>query len=218
VRSRLRKIVLVLSLSLLPLQAHTEACAQERLIGSHSGFFVKNGLSTQFVAGALFGPVSWVHTHGTFNYAQTNLRFGWMATDPMKTKYFGRGNFELLFELTYSTIFRGAGTYLRGFTLLGRYNLLPSNPKWAPYLQIGVGAVLNDAYKDLSQSEIGQSVEFTPQGSIGLRYFIARKWTADVEAKFQHISDAGLTPGRNGGVNSAGGFLGVSYFFDRLWH
>lgn len=67
--------------------------------------FSKNSLSAQFVAGALFGPVSWVKEHDTFNYVQTNLRFGWMANNPVDSKYFGRGNFELLFELTQNTGF-----------------------------------------------------------------------------------------------------------------
>jgi lipid A 3-O-deacylase len=215
VRSRLKKIVLVFFLSFLHLQPYAEARGQEGFTDSDLGLFVKNGLSAQLVAGALFGPVSWVHDHASFDYSQTDLRFGWMATDPTETRYFGRGNFELLFELTNAVIFKGSGNYLRGFTLLARYNLLLSNPKWVPYFQIGAGVIVNDAYKDISQSEIGQSVEFTPQGSIGLRYFIGRKWTLDGEAMYHHISDAGLSVGRNGGINAVGGFFGVTYFFDR---
>lgn len=89
--------------------------------------YVKNRLSAQFVAGALFSPVSWVHEHPVINYAQTNLRFGWMATEPTKSKLIGKSNFELLFELTNSAVFLGPGNYLRGFTLLGRFNLLLPN-------------------------------------------------------------------------------------------
>jgi hypothetical protein len=179
--------------------------------------YVKNRLSAQFVAGALFSPVSWVHEHPVINYAQTNLRFGWMATEPTKSKLIGKSNFELLFELTNSAVFLGPGNYLRGFTLLGRYNLLLSNPRWALYFQIGAGVVVNDIYEDLSQSAVGQAVEFTPQGSLGVRYFIRGNWTLDGEAMFHHISNGGLSQGRNGGVNAVGGFLGVTYYFDRLW-
>lgn len=218
-RSRLKAVVLSLSLCLFFVLFQSGAGAQDQgnPADSFSGLFVKNRLSAQFVAGALFGPVSWMHDHATFNYAQTNLRFGWMATDPKERKYFGRGNFELLFELTNSIIFDGWGNYVRGFTLLGRYNLLLSDPKWVPYFQIGAGIIVNDVYKDMSQIEIGQSVEFTPQASIGLRYFMSRQWTVDVEAMFHHISNAGFSE-RNGGTNAVGGFLGVTYFFDELWH
>lgn len=166
----------------------------------------------------MFGPVSWVHEHPVFNYAQTNVRFGWMVSEPLEYKYLGRGNLELVFELTNSVIFGGAGNYLRGFTFLGRYNLFLSDPRWTLYFQVGAGVILNDAYKDLSQSEIGQALEFTPQGSVGIRRFIGRNWTLDGEVMFHHISNGGLSEGRNGGVNAVGGLLGVTYFFDRLWH
>jgi len=195
------------------------------LFSSHAGAqerngrpFAKDRLSAQFVAGALFSPVSWLRDHPTFNYAQTNLRFGWMAGEPARSKYFGTGNFELLFELTNSVIFEGAGNYLRGFTLLGRYNLILSDPKWAIYFQVGAGVVVNDVYRDTSQSAIGQAIEFTPQTGIGLHYFIGTKWSIDAEAMFHHISNAGMSNSRNGGINAIGGFLGVTYFFDRLWH
>jgi lipid A 3-O-deacylase len=53
--------------------------------------------------------------------------------------------------------------------------------------------------------------------SIGLRYFIARHWTIDLEAMFHHMSNAYLAE-RNNGINAVGGFLGVTYFFDQLRH
>jgi lipid A 3-O-deacylase len=213
------KMIIIIHLIFFPfvaLEVPAGAQGHEKLNDGHSSPFTKSRLSVQVVAGALFGPVSWIHDHTAFDYAQTNLRFGWMATDPKERKYFGRGNFELMFELTNSVVFKGSGNYLRGFTLLGRYNLLLSNPKWAPYFQLGVGAIINDAYKDMSQSAIGQAFEFTPQGSIGLRYFVSREWTFDMEAMYYHISNAGLSNGRNGGINAVGGFVGVTYFFDKL--
>lgn len=51
-----------------------------------------------------------------------------------------------------------------------------------------------------------------------LPHFIRRNWTLDGEAMFHPISNGGLSQGRNGGTNAIGGFLGVTYFFDGLWH
>jgi len=76
--------------------------------------------------------------------------------------------------------------------------------------------VYTDAYKDYSQNAIGQAIEFTPQASLGLHYLIDKKWSIDTEAMFHHISNAGLSE-RNRGINSFGGFIGLTYFFDRLW-
>ena len=67
-----------------------------------------------------------------------------------------------------------------------------------------------------TQSAVGQAIEFTPQAGIGLHYFIGRIWSIDAEAMFHHISNAGISYSRNGGTNAIGGFLGVTYFFDRL--
>ena len=131
-----------------------------------------------------------------------------MISEPTRRKHEGSG---------IAKRFLAQVVTLRGITLLGRYNLLLPNPEWALYIQIGAGVIVNDAYKDMSQSEIGQSVEFTPQGSIGLHYFMERQWTLDVEAMYHHISNAGLAE-RNRGINAVGGFLGVTHFFDKLWH
>jgi hypothetical protein len=209
--------VFLLLLLQIPPCAEAQDLKTESVSAGYSALYAKNRFSAQFVAGALFSPLSCIQDYPTFDYAQTNLRFGWMVDDPSKSRYFGTGNFELLFELTNSVIFEGFGTYIRGFTLLGRYNLLLPNPRWALYFQLGVGAVVNDAYQDMSQTEIGQAVEFTPQASIGVRYFIARNWTLDVEAMFHHISNAYFDE-RNDSINSVGGFLGVTYFFGAPSH
>ena len=76
------------------------------------------------------------------------------------------------------------------------------------------GIVHTNAYKDNSQDAIGQAIEFTPQASLGFRYFLKEKWSVDFEGIFHHISNANLAD-RNAGLNSFGGFIGVSYLFDR---
>lgn len=42
---------------------------------------------------------------------------------------------------------------------------------------------------------------------------IAKNLSLDLEAMFHHVSNAGLED-RNVGVNSGGGFLGITYYFD----
>ena len=123
-----------------------------------------------------------------------------------------RGNFEAFFEVTYSLIYEGSGNYLAGGTALIRYNFVQPAAHFIPYVQVGVGIVYTDAYKDTSQDAIGQAVEFTPQASLGFHYLIAPKWSQDVEAIFHHISNANLGS-RNDGINAFGGFIGVTYFF-----
>ena len=41
-----------------------------------------------------------------------------------------------------------------------------------PYIQVGAGIVHNDIHQDKIQGLVGQAIEFTPQGSIGLGYML----------------------------------------------
>ena len=174
--------------------------------------FIKERLSLQLVSGILSAtkfPNDHVHT---LDYWQTNLRFGLTLNEPGSGGSLLRGNFEALFEVTYSLIYEGAGNYLGGATALIRYNFVQPAANFIPYMQAGAGIVFTDAYKDTSQDAIGQAIEFTPQASLGFRYLIHPNWSLDAEAMFHHISNANLGS-RNDGINAFGGFIGVTYFF-----
>jgi len=118
-----------------------------------------------------------------------------------------------MIEVPYALIYQGPGSYWVGITGLLRYNFVPLDSKWIPYVQVGAGVVHTNAYKDHSQDAIGQATEFNPQASLGIRYFLKEKWAVNLEAIFLHISNANLAE-RNTGLNFFGGFIGVSYLFD----
>ena len=177
--------------------------------------YTKDRISFQMVSGAIFSPFALASRTPVLNYAQTNLRLGWMLTDPSGSAPF-TGNWELIMELTNAYIYKGFGHYIGGLTGLFRYNFVQPDAKIIPYFQLGAGIVYNDAYKDDTQSAIGQAIEFTPQASLGLHYLLSNNWTIDAEAIFHHISNAGLDH-RNRGINAFGGFIGLTYLFDTLW-
>jgi hypothetical protein len=170
------------------------------------------GYSMQLVTGLLYSPV--IHTkRETLDYALVDLRFGWLL-DPAKTsRRLGlNGAFEMLVGLNYASVFEGPGGYFSGVTGFLRYDFMPPKGRFVPYFQMGAGIVYNDIYKNKKQWLIGQSIEFTPQASIGLHSFLDHNWALDLEFMFHHISNAGLAD-RNYGVNSLGGFVGVTYCF-----
>lgn len=177
-----------------------------------SKIYSKHHKSLQVVTGLLFSPTELASQTTVMDYWQTNVRFGWMLTEPKDKKSFFRGNFEGIFELTYSYVYKGPGSYMGGITALLRYNFVQPSKRRVPYFQVGAGVVYTDAYKDVD-SGIGQAIEFTPQGSLGLRIFLRNQLSLDAEAMFHHLSNAGLAE-RNKGINSFGGFLGVTYFFN----
>lgn len=179
---------------------------------SEADRFTQGRFSMQLVSGALFSLRNLPEDSPDLDYAQTNLRFGWMLQTPGPRNDFLRGNWEGLVEVSNSIIFNGFGNYIGGITGLLRYNFVQPDWRVVPYIQGGVGIVYNDAYKDKTQKAIGQAIEFTPQCSVGLHYLISDKWALDVEGMFHHISNAGMSE-RNNSINSLGGFLGVTYFF-----
>jgi len=182
-----------------------------------SEIYVQGRISLQLVSGAIFSPTVFATRTPVMDYAQTNLRLGWMINDPGRMGFLPRGNFEAILEMTNSTIYKGAGNYMGGLTALIRYNFVPKGSRLVPYFQIGGGVVYTDAYKDRTQNAIGNPVEFTPQGSIGCHYVIDKNWSVCFETIFHHVSNAGLDK-RNTGINAYGCFIGVTYYFDRTWN
>ena len=178
--------------------------------------YVQDRISIQLVSGAIFSPTIFASRTPVMNYAQTNLRLGWMVNGPGRVGFLPRGNLEAILELTNSIIYKGPGNYMGGLTALIRYNIVPKGSRFVPYIQVGAGVVYTDAYKDRTQNAIGNSVEFTPQGSVGCHYMINKNWSISAEAIFHHISNAGVDH-RNRGINAFGVFLGLTYYFDWLW-
>lgn len=166
----------------------------------------------QFVTGIICSPVAIASRSPVMDYAQTNLRLGRVISNIKFDKSILRGNWEFLFEITNSVIYKGFGNYMGGFTALFRYNFIQPDSKVYPYFQAGCGLVYNDAYKDRTQNAIGQAIEFTPQGSFGIHCMIEPNWSLDMEAIFHHISNAGMSD-RNRGINAMGGFVGITYLF-----
>lgn len=181
-----------------------------------SSIFSKEHVSLQVVSGFITSPTFLAAETIDMDYWQTNFRIGWMSGELKMADSWMRGRFQTLIEGTLSAVSEGPGDYMVGTTALIRYNFFQPGWKVIPYFQVGVGAVYNDIYRDRTQNAIGQAIEFTPQGSVGLRYLINKHWSLDAEAIFHHVSNAGLDD-RNGGINASGGFVGLTHYFYTLF-
>lgn len=146
-----------------------------------------------------------------FNYIPITIRQGWMLSshddDAMVP-----GNFEFLADITVAAVTSEYGTVFGGPSFLLRKNLASSNSSIVPYVQAGVGFVLNDAHQNQQQQAIGQFFEFYLHGQVGLKFFVTEHLSLDIEFGIQHISNANLAS-RNLGVNAFGGQVGFSYYF-----
>jgi len=163
------------------------------------------------LAGAFWDPGLYGDNRPRFDYALQSLRLGYVVTDLTGGGLF-RGDLEFLVEATGGEFFEGPASYLVGGNLLVRWNFVQGpNPKWVPYIQIGGGGLYHDADTD-AQDVLGSNVEAMAVGGLGLRYHLNEKWAIVAEVTYRHISNASTTE-RNRGLNSVGGQLGVSYFF-----
>lgn len=186
----------------------SSACQFDALC--QDGVFACGATSTQFLAGAYFsgrpGP-----RVPTFNYVPVSVRYGWMLTDPADG-WIGRGNYECLCDTTGAAIISDYGHWFAGQTYFLRYNFVEPGSSVVPYHQVGLGWLLNDAYRDQTQRAIGALFEFQVHYEVGVKCFLAPNLSLDLEGGLQHISNGNLA-GRNQGVNAFGGQVGFTYYF-----
>ena len=172
--------------------------------------FQPGATSTQWLAGSYhsiaLGPRS-----RAFNYVPVSVRQGTMRTGP-EEHWWGHGNYEGLFDLTFASITSKYGSWFAGPTFYARANWLESGSPVVPYIQFGTGAVLNDAHEDQSQRAIGQILQFYQRLEVGAKWLVTPGLSLDIEGGLQHLSNGGMAR-RNYGVNTMGVTVGLTYYF-----
>ena len=139
------------------------------------------------------------------------VRWGKMLYTPEGEGFF-RGNVEFLVEGYGAVLTEGPGTGYGGLSLMMRYNFVQPDARWIPYFHVKAGGIYNDMYQDEQQRVFGQAFEFDLGGGLGMRYLCSDRCGVFLEFDYRHISN-GDTADRNLGLNSFGGYLGVSYFY-----
>jgi opacity protein-like surface antigen len=169
--------------------------------------FQKGLFEASLGSGAMFSPFAVNLSRPTVDYTVTEAVLGYMLTAPAGPGIL-RGNFEVAGSLFGGTIFNGEGTYVTGTTVWLRYNFVPETGRFAPYAQAGMGLTGTDLDRRIES----QNFNFNLNLGAGVRYFVARNWSLNLECRYQHISNADMAE-HNLGINAIGGLLSVSYFF-----
>lgn len=143
------------------------------------------------------------------NYIMGYAEAGYFLYDTAG-KGFLRGNLEVLPEAFGSSIFTSttSGHYIAGGSIYLRYNFI--QPEWrvVPYLQGGAGLTS----MDINHEYDGMNFNFNLGLVAGARFLVNRSCSINLEALFQHISNADLGS-HNIGLNSVGPRLSVSWLF-----
>jgi len=169
--------------------------------------FQKGGWEAGIDSGVMFSPLFIRVQKHVVNYATSGIQVGYMLDNPKGAGWL-RGNFEVVNEVFGDSIFEGRGNYAAGDTVWLRYNLVPAGSKLKPYAQMGGGAECTD----IDRRILGEDFNFNLNLAAGLRYMITPRCSFNLEYRYQHFSDAGLSK-VNLGVNAQGVVMGISYLF-----
>lgn len=97
--------------------------------------------------------------------------------------------------------------YVTGLTPFFRYHVWPG-ARWDPFFDAGAGVTLTD----IGEPDLSTKFEFNLQAGAGIHWRVAEKMALTVQARYIHLSNAGIDfP--NGGVNSFVFSGGVTWFF-----
>jgi lipid A 3-O-deacylase len=139
--------------------------------------------------------------------ALTSLSYGYMLGSVKGEDHWYRGNWELRGELFSGAQFSPTEDWLVGLAPHLRYNFAIGT-RWIPYLDVGGGL----SATSIGPPDLSHYFEFNLQAASGIRWFIRDNLALNIEARYLHMSSAGINR-PNLGLNNVNGMLGVSWFF-----
>jgi hypothetical protein len=136
-----------------------------------------------------------------------SLSYGYMRSPVRNADHWYRGNWEWRAELFGGEQFSPTDDWILGLTPHLRYNLA-TGTRLIPFVDGGAGVTFMRA----DQPDLSSDFEFNLQGGTGVHYFVRNNLAVTVEARYFHISDAGIRH-PNYGLNGVGGMIGLTWFF-----
>jgi lipid A 3-O-deacylase len=139
--------------------------------------------------------------------ALAGISYGDMFGSVKGEGHWYQGNWELRGELFSGAQFSPTDDWLVGLTPHLRYNFA-TGTRWIPYVDAGAGV----SATSIGPPDLSHYFEFNLQAAVGMRWFIRDNVALGIEARYLHMSCAGMnTP--NLGLNNVNGMLSVSWFF-----
>jgi opacity protein-like surface antigen len=130
-------------------------------------------------------------------------------SDVLMEKTIFRGVLQWKFEAVLGLLTTENNRVMAGGCPVGlRYNFTRGNGRFVPYAETTLGIVYLNVHKDIQ----GTRFNFIETASLGTQYFLSDKVSLDVQARYLHISNAGLHE-PNRGQNLMFGIVGVNYYF-----
>lgn len=139
--------------------------------------------------------------------AMLSLSYGRMLGGPVGRGHFYYGNWELRVELFGGSQFSPTSDWVIGLTPHLRYNFA-TGTRWIPYFDCGAGVTATS----IGPPDLSGTFEFNLQATLGSYVFLSNTLALSLEARYLHISCAGIS-NPNLGLNGVTGMAGVTWFF-----
>jgi lipid A 3-O-deacylase len=168
--------------------------------------FSPNAQSLSLQMGASHG----IHIFGgnsRHDLAIASLTYGHMLGSKIGGNHWYSGNFEIRGELFSGGQFEPSKDWLVGASPHLRYNFA-TGTRLVPYVDAGAGVTATS----IGPPDLGGTFELNLQAATGVLWFVKDDIALSLEARFLHLSSAGIEH-PNLGVNTVFGMLGVSWFF-----
>ena len=175
--------------------------------GRYDAYFRRRAWEGMVGVAGMFSPVVATRGRPQLDYAVAVGQVGYMLTE-VAGRGVWRGNWEVVGEVFGGGIHAGRGSYVSGMTLWGRYNFVPTGVRLSPFAGLGLGCGLGDKDRNV----FGGAFGFNLDAGVGLRCFVGPRTTLVAEYRFQHISNANLSP-HNLGINAHGPMVGLGWMF-----
>jgi lipid A 3-O-deacylase len=162
--------------------------------------------SLSLEVGAAYGPAM-MGSQEQHHLALLSAAYGHMFAPVLGEGHWWRGNLELRIELFGGVQFAPDLDWLVGLTPHVRYNFATGS-RWTPFLDGGLGVSLTG----IGAPDVGSLFEFNIQGSVGVHYHLRDDLALTFEARYIHLSNAGISD-QNYGLNALIAMFGVTKFF-----
>ncbi|HWV99684.1 MAG TPA: acyloxyacyl hydrolase [Candidatus Acidoferrum sp.] len=139
--------------------------------------------------------------------ALVSLSYGHMLGEVVGEDHWFRGNFEWRAEFFTGAQFAPSSEWLVGLTPHLRYNFA-TGTRWIPFLDGGAGVTATG----IGPPDLSNTFEFNLQAGAGVHRFWRDDVSLTLEARYMHMSCAGLSQ-PNLGLNSVIGMVGLTWFF-----
>jgi hypothetical protein len=137
----------------------------------------------------------------------TSVSYGHMLNHTVGEGHFYRGNWELRGELFGGVEFSPSSEWVIGLAPHLRYNFA-TGTRFVPYFDAGAGVTATS----IGPPDLSNIFEFNLQATVGTQVFLRDNLALTLEARYLHLSCAGIS-NPNRGLNGVAGLVGLAFLF-----